>query len=485
MRHDAQMGIAESSSTSMGILHDNTPRDAELPQLLLILDPKHMKEILCQGMFSSARERERFRIRGCEIIQVRYKPASSCMVSYRLEIEDRATGTTGEQILCGRAVPKGRSQSQWERAAARALVQPRFGKPLVHLPAIHMVLWSFPNDRKMRTLSAAVDAVHSASTGPPRWLLSRFGTEWQVSNTTSRVLRYVGEHTCTVQTSVELNHPSRPTRRTLSLFGKTYYDEEGAQTDRVMQQLWNSDSRRSGRLGIAEPLWYDARLKTLWQLGIHGVTLEYLTLDSPECISHLMKAARTIAVFHTTLVSDVRLVTVLDLLDTLEKVTGILLRSRPSCRPLLVPLVERLTAQAKTVSIQPTATLHGDLHMKNLLLTEDNIALIDLDNVCAGHPGQDLGSFVAGLLTGALAKQVPVSNLAAPVRAFLNHYDQCAPWKLDQPTLAWFTAVALVVERAHRSITRQKGNQRGHIEALLNYADQISEARSLKPLADV
>jgi hypothetical protein len=117
--------------------------------------------------------------------------------------------------------------------------------------------------------------------------------------------------------------------------------------------------------------------------------------------------------------------------------------------------------------------------MKNLFLTDDKIALIDLDNVRRGHPGQDIGSFVAGLLTGALAKQIPLSQMADPVEAFLTHYNHSAPWKLDLPTIAWFTAVSLVTERSYRCVTRLKGGRRGMMERLLNLADAISRAGTL------
>ena len=476
---DTVLDTARASRISKREVADHVPMDVHLPQLSMILDSEAMRDTLWDGMFESARDRDSFLIRHCEIIQIRYKPASSCMVSYRLEVENVITGEKGRQILCGRAFPEGRSQPQWEKASTQALVQPRFGIPLIHLPEVEMVLWSFPNDRKMRTLPAAVDATRSASDTPPSWLSGHVGTGWQVADTRSRVMHYVGEHTCTVQTSLVLVHPSRNTRQPLTLFGKTYYNEEGAQTDLVMRQLWNSDARQEGRLNMAQPLWYDARLKTLWQMGIQGATLENHLIELPAGIPLLQKAAHSVAAFHTTPVSNIPSITMVELLGKLDAVASVLMQCRPSCRPLLLPLRDRLVAQAKTISLGPSATLHGDLHMKNLFLTDDRIALIDLDNVRHGHPGQDIGSFVAGLLTGALAKQIPILRMAVPVQAFLTHYNHSTPWKLDQPTVAWFTAVSLVTERSYRCVSRLKDGQRGMIELLLNLADDISKACAL------
>ncbi|MBH0204104.1 MAG: phosphotransferase [Nitrospira sp.] len=479
--------INEATSTPRLKRHvrDDLPMDARLPQLPTILNVEAMREQLQGCMFASRNDRTQWVVRQCEIIQVRYKPTSSCMVSYRLDIENLSTGTRGEQIVCGRAFPEGCSQSQWEKAGARALVQPRFGKPLIHLPDIEMVLWSFPNDRKMHTLPATIQLAPDTPGRLSQWFLTLLGTEWHVVNTQSRVVHYVGEHTCTVQTTLDAVHRLEHSNRIMTIYGKTYYDDEGAQTDRIMRQLWNSQSRESGQLCMAQPLRYDARLKTLWQLGIPGTTLEHCATENPERLSFLIQeAAQTVAALHTTPLSKIRSLTVADLVINLEVVGSRLNRFRPSCRPILVPLLSRLTAQANMIQAHATATLHGDLHLKNLFLTHGKIAVIDLDNVCEGPPGWDIGSFIAGLLAGALAKRSSLSQIACHLQVFLDQYNQSVVWKVDQPTVAWFTAVALVVERSHRCITRLKDNQRGQVEALLALADKISETLSLEPLAD-
>ena len=484
MMNETLFTTMETLRLSKQVTQDDVPKDLHLPQLPLILDADAMRDLLGNAMFESSRDRTRYLVRHCEIMQIRYKPESSCMVSYRLDIEHVETGERAEQILCGRAFPKERAQSQWEKAATRALVQPRFGKPLVHLPEIEMILWAFPNDRKIHTLPAAIAAIHGTSAIPPSWLLSHIGTGWQVTNTESRLMHYVGEHTCTVQTSMALTHPSHGARETLTLFGKTYYNEEGAQTDHVMRQLWESEARRSGRIRIAQPLWYDARLKTLWQLGIRGTTLEGHATDTTTGVPLLMKAAHAVAMFHGTPVSNIPSCTLLELLSRFDAVTSSLLQCRPACRPLLLPLRDLLRAQANGIASGPTATLHGDLHLKNLFLTVDTIALIDLDNVRQGHPGQDIGSFLAGLLAGALVKHVPFPQLSGQLRTFLDHYHQSSPWELDDPTLAWFTAMALVTERASRCVTRLKANRRGMMELLLILAYHIAKTGTLSSACD-
>lgn len=460
---------------------NDIPADVRLPQLSTILDHAVMRDILQQRMFLSSQQTQ-FVIRRCQIVQIRYKPASSCMVSYRLDIEDTATGDSGEQILCGRAYPDGCSQSQWEKASTRRLVAPRFGSPRIHLPELEMVLWSFPNDRKMHALPASITASPSISELGLHRILSQTGIEWQLVKGIADVVHYVGEHTCTVRTSMELRGSSQDTTQMISVFGKTYYDGEGARTDQVMRKLWDSEARKSGRLGLAQPLWYDGPRKTLWQLGIEGATLENHPIGTSGSVEVLIQSARAIAALHGTPLLNIESIRITNLLEKLDIVGSMLLQHRPSCRPVLAPLLARLTAQIRTLPLCPTATLHGDLHLKNLFSADGRIYLIDLDNVREGPPEWDIGSFVAGLVVGGLSTQVPNSDIADNVQIFLDHYNQSALWTVAMPTVAWCTAVALVIERAYRCVTRLKGDQLGQLERLLRWSDRISQTLSLEAL---
>ncbi|MGE0642811.1 MAG: phosphotransferase family protein [Nitrospira sp.] len=441
-----------------------------------------MKSHLQQHMFLLSTDQAQFRIRGCHIMQIRYKPTRSCMVSYRLDIEDTATGTCGEQILCGRAYPAGVSQAKWKNAVGRTFFQPRFGKPMIHLTSIDMILWSFPNDRKIHTLPTAIETTLIPTEPPLSWIRSYVGTEWQIVTTDSRVVHYVGEHTCTVKTSVDMVHPMEHRPQTITLFGKTYYDEEGAQTDRVMRQLWDSHSRRSGRLRLAQPIWYDGPRKTLWQLGINGATLEASLLGDSQFVPLLRKAAHAIAALHGTPLANIQPLTIADLLDRLDTVGSMLMQQCPSSRSLVVSLLARLHNQVRMVPLSPTATLHGDLHLKNLFLANGTISLIDLDNVREGPPEWDIGSFLAGLVVGGLSTQASDHNLVSDIQVFLDHYNQSALWTIAMPTVAWCTAMALVIERGHRCVTRLKDNPHGQLERVLRCADHISKACSLDAL---
>ena len=473
MMNHAVSNRASSSRQTEPLACHETPTDALLTQLAVILDQSAMKDRLQEQICESIPERKRFVIRSCKIDRVRYKPESSCMVTYRLEIEDMTTKETGEQVLCGRAYPKGLSLSQWEKGRMRPLVQPQFGQPLLYLPDLELVLWSFPNDRKMTTLPTATEPARFTSVILPKLIAAHLGQGWQILGTTSQVVHYVGEHTCTVKMSVDLSHPSQNGLQTMTLFGKTYYNEDGAETYRVMQQLWNSEARRSGQLALAKPLGYDSETKTLWQLAVQGITMETCDIDRPEFLPFLREAAGAVGGLHLAPLSDARSVTVADLITTLKSITSILIRCRPTCGQALLPLVHRLVAQADMIPAHPSATVHGDLHLKNFLVDDARVTLIDLDNVCTGSPYLDLGSLIAGLHTYSILHEKSEETVPRLVESFLQAYETHVPWPVRRDLVDWHTAVALVTERAYRCVTRHKEGRPAMIEELINLAGRL------------
>jgi len=481
--HTAIDGASSSQFSETLSVHE-IPTDALLPQLAVIMDPESMKARLQDQLFDSPQERDRFRIRHCEITRARLKPGSSCMVSYRLEIEDRTTRETGEQILCGRACAEGQSRSQWEKAQARSLVQPRFGRALIYLPELEMILWGFPNDRRMDTLPTLVDSDSFMSVILPKLLASHLGNEWKVIGANRTLVHYIGEHRCMVRIEATVGHQGDDRQQNVTLFQKTYHDNKGEETSRVMHQLWQSEARRSGQLVIAQLVSYDSSLKTLWQLGFKGTSLGSWDIDSPEFLPFLEEAACQLAALHNTSITCTRSRTLADLVANLTPVMPALIRCRPSCAPVLDPLVTRLSAQADRMPEEPRVTLHGDLHLGNVFVNDGHVALIDLDSVRTGSPLVDLGSLIAGLHYLGIQRRRSAEGCHRLVEPFLRTYQANVSWAVHPQMLSWYVAAPLLT-RAYRCVRKLKPGRMDLIDDLVTRAQQITcEAELISPASE-
>lgn len=451
--------------------------DPALPHLGTTLDAALMRGVFADELFASEELRQHHQVRDCEIIQARYKPGKNCLVSYRLMIRGELTDQTCEQILCARIYETGGSRPRFIKAQSQSLVTPRFGDPIFHIPGLEMVVWNFPNDRKLTGLPKITNTDCLKNEILPPVIAAAYGAGWEIAALTNEIVHYVAEHTCTVRVTLELRHATTSETRSVVLYGKTYYNDEGAETYARMRQLWQSEAR----LGMAQPLAYQAEIKTLWQAGLHGASLYEQEGDGQRFLALLKRAAVAVAALHQSPVSSSRRIGIADLFARFGEVERMVALSRPESLSKLRVLIDCLKRQSPQLSERPTATLHGDLHLKNFFVNDQEVALIDLDNVCLGDPLQELGSFVASLYYRELSQEGPIQQGSIQLAqqkadAFICAYAEGVEWEVSDSILRWHTAAALIAERAYRCITRLKTGGLTILDDIIALAGRIVEA---------
>lgn len=454
-------------------VHD-LPADVAMPQLPVALDPMRMLVNFQALLFPAGNPaRDRFRIERCTIERVKYRVQEKCVISYRLCIDDKVNQTKEEQLFCARLFPTGLSGSRYDKALKESLVSPRYGAAVMHLPQLSMVIWAFPNDRKIAGLAHLMASAARQNEDLAAIVADHWGPAWTIVHHRHELVHYVPEHTTTVRVRLQLDRtvavpPASSHPQALTLFGKAYYSDEGAETYRLMQLLWQRDAGRHAPLRIAQPLAYYPQTRTLWQMGLPGRTLLTYELGSPYFTELLQEAAHSVAHLHAAALPCTRTTQMADWLRPLPNLAALLGQVRPHLQQPVSRLVAALAASAPQQADEPQATLHGDLHLQNFFVDEtqppgQRIALIDLDNLSTGSPWRDLGSFCAGLYYRGLVEGVARSVIRQTVDRFCAAYAHHAPWPLQQQALDWYTAAALLNERVHRSIARLK---QGRLELL-------------------
>jgi thiamine kinase-like enzyme len=241
-----------------------------------------------------------------------------------------------------------------------------------------------------------------------------------------------------------------------------------------MQHLWDSGARRGGLLLIPQPLSYQPKIKTVWQSGLEGKTLNEHERSNETFSELLSKAGSAVAALHQTQASFAPVITTPDIISKLETVKTLLSRIRPSCGESLHSSIKQLIATTNNIGERPLATLHGDLHFKNFFVTDDRMALIDLDNLAQGDPLQDLGSFVAAIHYRGIFEGRPLQETDQIASRFIQSYRKHVSWDVPESALNWHIAAALIYERAYRCVTRMKGGRLTIIDDLIDLARRIS-----------
>lgn len=492
--------------------------DGTLPQLQVALDPL-MMQVIFQNLLTT--DGAAVQVDACTVERVKYRAGEKCIISYLLRLHDAERNAYHEQRFAARLFPTGVSQARYQKARREPLTPPRYGQAVMHLPELAMVLWAFPNDRKIATLphllaSAALDNQELDAIVTKLW-----GDECQIIHHRYRLVHYVPEHTCTVCVELQIaptpvalvaaediTHgaidpqklpvqssgkvrivnpevystlpgkcPCQPADLPmgLTLFGKAYYNDDGAETYRLMKRLWQAAPSAPK---IAEPLAYNPESRILWQKGLPGRTLLSYPLGSPAATELLQEAAQTVALLHQAALPCTRQSRLADWLAQLQCIRQLLQEVHPVSREIVARLITTLQQQAPTVDLAPAATLHGDLHLQNFLVDEtaplgQRVAIIDLDNLSTGSPWRDLGSFCAGLYYRGLVEALPLPLIRQVIDAFCAAYATVAPWPLDAQAIAWYTATALLNERAFRSVSRMKQGRFDRLDDLIGLASAL------------
>ncbi len=437
------------------LIHDPT-----LPQLSLVLDAQVMTQEFARTLSVAGAAVEH-----CRIEHVRYKPGRGCVVGYCIGMRS-AAGERGEQWISARLYEAGGSAARYLKAKRRRLEAPRYGPPVWHVPALDMVVWAFPNDRKLRAMAACIEPARIRAGLVPALVGAVHGADWQLDGCSHRVVHYVPEHGLSVRAELTLRRRSSGADKHWCLFGKTYYDRRGFDTYRLMQRLWASPVRRAGALNMPRPVLYQAAHRLLWQEAVPGVMLA----DCAGAEAYA-QAGLQVAALHGAAIEVNGAIECSSLLERIDRAAATLAAVSSERARRLWRACGWLFERAAGVDFTPRAVLHGDLHAKNILIDRQSAALIDFDAATAGPPALDVASFLAGLL---YANAGDIERSMGPMRAFLDAYRGAAAWRVERRDLEWCFVYALVAERVYRCVTRMKPGRLALIDRLIELAEQAA-----------
>ena len=444
------------------------PPDAALASLAEALDEDRMAREL------GALLRPWYYVRSCEVTRVKYRPGRSAVIGYRLSVDDVRTGAVRDQLVCGGLYPTGQAWERHRKACAIARTEGGMLRPVSLIEELGMVVWAFPNDRKLDGLPVLADVSRLRDELLAELVRERWGERWRIAGLADRVVSYFPEHACTVRVDLTLADWVEGTIRSWGVFGKTRYDAAGRDTFAIMRDLWDSDAHRRGDVALARPLAYQSRHRVLWQEAVAGSTLDRYLDDSALGPRLGDRVGRALAAFHGSGVAAPRTVTVASILDGLEETARVVGLVLPRGHARVSGVVARLRERAATLDRTVRATLHGDLHSKNIMIDGEQVILIDLDRVSGGPPLAELGSLIAEIRYRAARSSRTPDGGGALAEALVRSYRQHAAWPVRSAELDWYTAAALIGERVHRCLTSLKPGRTDIVDDLIGLAEDLS-----------
>jgi len=432
-------------------------RDPGLPGLAMILDPDAFTAML-QGLYPDAG------VTGCVANYVRYKPATSCLVGYRVscaagtvDVYARAHDSDGAKIE-----KAGRHQS-----AASAL-----GGGVRVLTDRAVAVYPFPNDHELRMLPRLQGA------GSRRDMLREMLPDRpDLSDAPLETLRYKPERRYVAR----LGAPGAPGAPGAVL--KLYTREEFGITGHNAGRFVSEPPLRVPR-GLARSKSHRASVVE-W---IAGVPLREALVRSEVPESSFRAIGAALAKLHAQKPNRLRRFSTAEgFAQTLADGADALADIVPELGSRAQRLARRIGEKLASRHWRARRAIHGDFSADQVVLQDDppgaggpdsgGIAIVDFDRAGKGEPRLDLGMFRARMEYDVILGVLAPEKVSAYCEPMLDEYrrasDKDITRKLDRFTGACLMLIALEPFRHRLPEWPEK------IEMILCAAERIFEGQAV------
>ena len=403
--------------------------DPALPHRDELLDGRRVAELL------SGRLLDGEPVEACRRKFAKYRVGDSLRVVYRI-----AAGGHDHHIAA-RGFAPGASAVAYHRALASAVPAPPL-RPIVHVPELDAVFWTFPNDRRLSTLpllagrSGTLDRLVGCPSITPR--LVAYSAERSASaecaGEDGRVLAYAKVHT-------------------------------GGVAERERRRLEDARAAESDCLHVPRVIGTSALDGALAVEAVEGRSLE--ALDEAELPEALRRLGAALATLHDRSPLPADRFERLDI-ERLAKAVSVIARARPDAGPVAAELLARLLGDLGDAA-GPHVYLHGDANLRNAIFDDDRVTLIDFEDASAGHAAADLGQVLARLRVARVIGRLPATAEDELAAALLDGYAEVRATPTDR-ALRWYTGASILARAALPAVSRVRPSLLVCLPALLESA---------------
>ncbi len=362
-------------------------RDAAIPGLGVLLDDDAFVRVLQAAL----PERP---IAFARSTYVRYKPRMNCLVAYQLTLD-------GTVVDVYAKAHRGDADDKLRKTRERTSVQGALGPGCVVLDEHQITIWALPNDGKLRGLTPLFDP-HKQ----PKLLCKLLPGRVIGQQPRLHTLRYKPERRYVAQ----LAHGTKP-QAVVRVYASNAYPFAVQNAGAFRSQGMLRVARRLGRSrrhGIIVMEWIEGRCLTD-------------VLGAPDGVAAVMATGTALALLHRQAPSGLTQRTHADEIAHLRAVADGVGVICPDLAPPTRALAAQLAAYGNQLPTVMAAT-HGDFYADQVLLTDNGVALLDLDRAAWGDPAVDLGVFIAHLLYDGLRNATGNEHVARLREAFLAGY---------------------------------------------------------------
>jgi aminoglycoside phosphotransferase (APT) family kinase protein len=409
----------------------DTPKDDRLPGLTALLYTDMVERHLEPHIRQASNG-----ILECRIAYVRYRPRGECVAGYVLTHQKHPSGTLQELLWYGVCFTPETFANAYRRVVAKPWVKPTFGPPFIALTDYKILLFAYPNDRRLDGLR-----ILKRKDTLREFLCNRLPRErWPSADEklATSVVRYIPEHRAVLRCEAE----SQPRSSDAAIYLRVYPSQRSATAmHSVMSDLFGWLGSHAD-LGIPKPLASDRDQNILVLDTLPGVGLKSV-LGTTHAREALERTAEALAVLHGYRDSKLPRWTVADHLAKARRAIHLLAKFSPELRKQIEEIGHALHTQAPRDQDCASGFVHGDFHYGQVLIHPTKVGILDFDQAYTGPVVADLGNLLAHLRYQHIKGRQPEDT--SLTEAFLEAYARRSTQKpLAPEVISWWTALALL-----------------------------------------
>ena len=372
-------------------------------------------------------------------------------VCYEVQIAACSGRPPERQMFSGKAHLNGGSRSEYEAYVGAA--DGSLTREIWHLADLDLVLWRFPLDPRMPQLTILADAQRVSEFLPFAAMGESTG---EIEHIDTQVMAYRPEVRCTARLGL---HFANGRRR--DIIAKSFADESGALVTERIRHLHETPAYRAAGLRVPRPMGYASAIKTVWTEYVGGADLTSM-MTGPRANALMNDLGGALAALHSGHAPVTDQVTRADLLFEARKKAQKLGASLPNLRPLLTRLVADCEVHAGQLGSEHYRPIHGDLHLRQVLVADDELVFLDFDEMRLGELEQDLASLFVDLRHGNPDGAQPLCE------HFCRGYVRSAG-RIDSGKLAWYTTIQWL-NKAYRTFWQQAPDHAAQVRNIVHCA---------------
>ena len=403
----------------------------------------------------------------CHIQHPRYKTylnpqsrdKSFLALAYHLKGINQQTHKADDRILYAKVFLGLRSDTEYLKACSEIGYTQQ--NTVLHIAKIGLVGWFFPCDPALPWLSKVLNSDEIKNYFADFLLLQQNASAYVITAITLSIINYRPEIRCTFRYDLK-----RLSGATHTVYGKTFADESGAEIHRRIVHLYPRTENNPESFVMPCLLGYDYTLHTLWMDGLHGQLLVD-GINEQNADQLMVNIARHLVDFHGVSISGLEVILEAEQFTEIQKKCAKLQKAYPDISDRIERLLYTLEEQKPDTALNSMRLIHGDFHIQQLLLLDDNrIALFDFDELAIANPLLDVANFCADLYSLSL----PNGLTTKLINRLFCAYKYFSSDALNESHFSWHLRVQLLT-RAYRAYIQQKPNLEHLIEQFLVVAE--------------